>query len=540
MQWNGPRFEQLQSFCLENGYAYDTLEGQLAYLEYDLTGAYRGYYDHLLYGIEDSEQGAYDAAYFWASQYEVCSRKYFEERAELARDFYYPEFMGTVPVDLSLLDGSDSELLPEAPEGFHAEYSPAPSVTVFRWNESEKADTYRVRIFKGDSVEGSPFMAGDNLTGTEYKVCLPEGKYSAVVDSINRYGMAVSGAVTFTIDQQTVADLGESFIGKISWNDGLRQLTATEDSAAQHKAPSYEKEQLWNFLRQEDGSYRITSYETGDSLTSQNGLAALGDKDAEQSFMIYGSREAGYFIQPVNDSRSVFAVSEQDELKISGFTGEVAQQFDIDEYEFNTPEITVTADGGEKEPVVFTWDKADCAEGYILSVTDEEGCMAASVKVQENDTSADVTLRAGKYRVGLTAVSEITGESVDSDEAYFEVKSLPTRPVPELIMSKEAGVAAFKWERCADADKYSYRIIEKSTGNTVKYKNGVKGCNDKVKLTAGEYILTVTAENENGSVTSQDVHLLLHEGRDGEAVLSVKSVLASVKLGIKAEEALVK
>lgn len=537
MQWNGSRFEQLQSFCRENGYAYDTLEGQLAYLEYDLTGVYRGYYDHLLYGIEDSEQGAYDAAYFWASQYEVCSSKYFELRAELARDFYYPEFMNTAPVDLSTLDDSDSQLLPEAPEGFHTEYSPAPSVTVFRWNKAERADTYRVRIFKGSSAEGAPFMAGDKLTGTEYKACLPAGTYSAVVDSVNQYGMTVSNAVTFTVTQQTAADLGESFIGKISWNDGLRQLTAAETSTVQHKAPTYEKEQLWNFTREDDGSYSITAYESGDALATQNGSALLSEAEENSSFMIYGSKETGYFIQPKTDSRSALAISEEERITVQGFNGEEVQQFDIDEYEFNTPEITVIADGGEKEPVLFTWDKADCAEGYILSVTDEDGCMVASVKVQENDVSADVMLKAGKYKVGLTAVSEITGESADSDEVDFEVMNLPERPKPELTLSKEPGLVGFQWERCEDADRYSYRITEKSTGKTVKYKNGVKGCADKVKLTAGEYILTVSAENENGSVTSEEIPIVLHVGKDGEAVLTVKSVLASVKMGIiNAEE----
>lgn len=33
-QWNGPRYEALQAFCNQNGYAYDSLSGQLAYLEY--------------------------------------------------------------------------------------------------------------------------------------------------------------------------------------------------------------------------------------------------------------------------------------------------------------------------------------------------------------------------------------------------------------------------------------------------------------------------------------------------------------------------
>lgn len=35
-QWNGPRFESLKSYCAENGYDYQTVEGQLYYLKYEL------------------------------------------------------------------------------------------------------------------------------------------------------------------------------------------------------------------------------------------------------------------------------------------------------------------------------------------------------------------------------------------------------------------------------------------------------------------------------------------------------------------------
>lgn len=92
-QWNGPRYEALQAFCRGNGYAYDSLSGQLAYLEYDLLTTYSPYYyNTLLVDFEDSAQGAYDAAYSWAAVYEVCSTIYRTGRAELARDTFYPYY----------------------------------------------------------------------------------------------------------------------------------------------------------------------------------------------------------------------------------------------------------------------------------------------------------------------------------------------------------------------------------------------------------------------------------------------------------------
>ena len=76
-QWNGARYADLQAFCSENGYAYDSLDGQLAYLENDLLTTYAPYYyDTLLNDFENSEDGAYEAAYSWAAIYEVGSDFY--------------------------------------------------------------------------------------------------------------------------------------------------------------------------------------------------------------------------------------------------------------------------------------------------------------------------------------------------------------------------------------------------------------------------------------------------------------------------------
>lgn len=108
-QWNGARYADLQAFCSENGYAYDSLDGQLAYLENDLLTTYAPYYyDTLLNGFENSEDGAYEAAYSWAAIYEVCSTLYRSGRAELARDVFFPSYESYLPPEESPSDvGSD-------------------------------------------------------------------------------------------------------------------------------------------------------------------------------------------------------------------------------------------------------------------------------------------------------------------------------------------------------------------------------------------------------------------------------------------------
>lgn len=107
-QWNGVRYEDLQAFCSENGYAYDSLEGQLAYLENDLLTTYAPYYDTLLNSFENSADGAYEAATSWAAIYEVCNMLYRSSRAELARDVFFPSYESYLPPEQSPSDiGSD-------------------------------------------------------------------------------------------------------------------------------------------------------------------------------------------------------------------------------------------------------------------------------------------------------------------------------------------------------------------------------------------------------------------------------------------------
>lgn len=68
-QWHGGRFQNLQSFCRMQGYDYWSLEGQLQYLAYELRGGYWNTYAALR-GVENTSQGAYDAAYAWCVRFE--------------------------------------------------------------------------------------------------------------------------------------------------------------------------------------------------------------------------------------------------------------------------------------------------------------------------------------------------------------------------------------------------------------------------------------------------------------------------------------
>lgn len=91
VQWGGGRLSSLKSFCSGRGYSYSSLDGQLAFIQNELENGYKSVYDYLK-TVPNTAQGAYDAAYKWASSYEVCAQCYREPRAVKARDSYWPVY----------------------------------------------------------------------------------------------------------------------------------------------------------------------------------------------------------------------------------------------------------------------------------------------------------------------------------------------------------------------------------------------------------------------------------------------------------------
>jgi len=99
-QWNTFRFSALQNWCASNGYDYTTLDGQLRYLQFELSANNSNYlwngktiYNKLI-AVTDTAEGAYTAAYDWCYYFEVPANKEKRavERGDLAVDAYWPMY----------------------------------------------------------------------------------------------------------------------------------------------------------------------------------------------------------------------------------------------------------------------------------------------------------------------------------------------------------------------------------------------------------------------------------------------------------------
>ena len=70
-QWNGSRFDALRNYCAANELDYTTVEGQLAYLQFELEGQESRAYERIK-NVPNTVDGAYAAGYNWAKYFERC------------------------------------------------------------------------------------------------------------------------------------------------------------------------------------------------------------------------------------------------------------------------------------------------------------------------------------------------------------------------------------------------------------------------------------------------------------------------------------
>jgi hypothetical protein len=92
-QWSGSRLDAFNSWCMENGFAFDTATAQIKYLAYDL----QTNNSHIWNGIRsvsNDRNGAYNAASTFAYYFDSVKSSPGKaiQRAKLARDVYWPRY----------------------------------------------------------------------------------------------------------------------------------------------------------------------------------------------------------------------------------------------------------------------------------------------------------------------------------------------------------------------------------------------------------------------------------------------------------------
>jgi len=113
-QWHNERFAALRGYCASLGLDYRTVEGQMAYLKYELGTNYMNLL-LTLQSIDDTPDGAYRAAYMWCIQFEKPSNMNVKaaSRGELAEGKYWPRYSHFQPIIIVLPQPEETEPRPE-------------------------------------------------------------------------------------------------------------------------------------------------------------------------------------------------------------------------------------------------------------------------------------------------------------------------------------------------------------------------------------------------------------------------------------------
>ena len=92
-QWYSSRKTRLLNWCQNNGLDSASLAGQLYFLKYELETYYPSVHKYMK-NVENSEQGAYDAGYYFCYHFEAPASKGTKSvsRGNKARSTYFPKY----------------------------------------------------------------------------------------------------------------------------------------------------------------------------------------------------------------------------------------------------------------------------------------------------------------------------------------------------------------------------------------------------------------------------------------------------------------
>ena len=107
--WHDGRFSALKTYCLGRGLDYRTVDGQLAYLKFELETNYTTLL-MALKTVEDTANGAYRAGYLWCVEFErpADAENKAVTRGNLAKGKYWNRYHATI-----LLEPEEEELTQE-------------------------------------------------------------------------------------------------------------------------------------------------------------------------------------------------------------------------------------------------------------------------------------------------------------------------------------------------------------------------------------------------------------------------------------------
>lgn len=246
------------------------------------------------------------------------------------------------------------------------------------------------------------------------------------------------GVIRPDFTPETPADLGTDFTAPIlntaAWKPIENCYSEGEYPPVRLSTENGYSTQVWYFLRQDDGSYKIYSCYDGKLLDVREANTGTGvviqtcgesGSDAQKWYIQAGgngyvlrSKLSGYVLDLVNNDTTT-----GNTLQTWTFNGSNAQIWSIykgDECKLSAPTLTVAA-GTSESDTVFTWNDVYGEKNYVLKIWEGTVASGAADYIYDNAVSGmGVALPEGAYLARVEAVNYFFCETSDTLDFTIE------------------------------------------------------------------------------------------------------------------------
>lgn len=487
-QWHNDRFTALKNYTDK----WDTLQGQLEYLHYELRTNYPNLWNSLKSAGNDAN-GAYQTAYNWCILFEKPANMYNMaiSRGNLAKNTYWPKYAGTIipsndPVTIS---GASSPNTMTAGSSFDIRGTLScggtiTSVTVGVYDTSGSmkigkttdpgTTTYDLKSLD-TSIKFSTLPAG----GYRYKVIATSD--AGTVTLINKAFMVLSTGRTVADGIYQIANVQNK--GYVLSVDGNKNVSGTNILLWTKAAIPYRQ---FQFIYQDNGYYKIKNIGSGLYLGAA-GQSGTSGTNVEQStngtlWQVLPDDTGSYYLIPKCSSTSAMDL----------YTGVIKAGQNIEIWNYNL--------GKAQRWTLSTTLAKPVISGQTMPSTKTQGSafdIRGIISSPEKMTSITVGVydAAGKLQIGKTVSPNVTSYDLKNLDTDIKFSTLtPGGYKYQVTVSTASGTTVLisKLFMVLSANRTiadgTYQIANMQSGNYVLSI-------DKNKNTSGTNILLWTKAN---------------------------------------------
>lgn len=501
-QWHADRKTNLINYCKSNNLDYTTLEGQLAFLKYELVNSYSKIYNYML-DEKNTADGAYDAGWYWCYNFEVPANRETVSvtRGNLAKNTYWEQYGKDeiAPPAISNLQNLENGIL--------LQWKVTAGVSgynIYRKTSLSDAWTQIDSVSDGDV---NRYTDKNVSCGTNYYYAVAsyvgDNAYDTYVttESVNyRTGPGTSYAKAGTLESGVQVKVDPSYKKAA---DGYTWYKIHYSGSDYYVASQYLKKQSsasgsTTLQESEKSSYKSIMYLTQVTLTKSENTAdgvkiSWNKVKGASEYYVYRKGSDGKYTRLGKSSGNTLNYTDKTAESGSTYTYTVraVSGDSIGTYK-STSTIyclaypVISSVSNVQNGIHISWNKVKGASEYYLYRKGSDGVYSRLASVSESTLSYTdkKAVNGEKYVYTLRAVNKNT------ISAYHSLKGIVCLSVPVLdkAASKQDGMH-ISWKSVKGADAY---YIYRKTGSGSWQRIGTTNKGTAVSYTDGSAVGGVT------------------------------------------------